>query len=225
MSILTVIALGKGIYDFMHNKTLEKNALKQGRQSYNDYYSSPQVQAQYAYIRDYWNQHGLQAKAEALGRPNMLEELLQPAPFHEDNPAYKNAGAGGALANNVLNALAQQYEANKNKKTTASGSIGTRVSGDLYGTGGTMASPGSTGLFSGGVGSYPPGTAVGGAGFAGSSAGRSDATANDPQAILESIFGQGEAPPAVNDPAHPWNDPLRRFFYPGQPSRTQGLGT
>lgn len=207
MSILTVIALGKSIYDFMHNKTLEKNALKQGRQRYNEYYSSPQVQAQYAYIRDYWAQHGLQAKAEAMGRPNMLEELLRPAPFHEDNPAYKNAGAGGALANDVLNALKQQYEAGKNKTKTSS----VAPSSNAFGTDNfTLPAVGSPSYGTAGLRSRSASTA-------------SDPTANDPNAIFESIFGQGEAPPAVNDPAHPWYDPLKRFYYPGQPTRTQGL--
>jgi hypothetical protein len=205
--VVAIIAAVKGFLDFIHNKDRENSNLLAGRQKYNDFYNNPQVKAQQAAVREYWNAHGLQGKAEAMGRPNMLEELLAPQPFREDNQAYKIPGAGGKLADDLLGAAATTYKANQGKTPEFAGPPGESIAG------------GSSSFGRPGLPALPSADRAAGGGMP------LDATRNDPAAIFESIFGAGEGPSPVNvsDPSRPWIDPLKRFYYPGQPTRTQGL--
>jgi hypothetical protein len=207
MDPVTVIAVAKGIFDFFHNKDKEKNNVIAAHQRYNDFYNSPQVQIQYAAIREYWDKHGLQAKAEAMGRPNMLEELLTPRAFDDKNPAYKIPGAGGKLVDDLTGAVANEYKSRQTRTPEFAGPPASDVMG-----GASLSRPNIPALPSADRNAGTGGVAL-------------DATRNDPAAIFESIFGPGEVSPVnVSDPTQPWIDPLRRFYYPGQPTPIQGLG-
>ncbi len=226
MDPITVIAIGKAIYGWIHNKTQEQKARDEARKRYEDYYNSPALKLANQGLRDRFKEHGVDQALQ--------DSLLSPRPFNMDSDQFKNPGQGTAAIMGVVDALANQYKADQAAKKAAGASepirVGSRASDDLYGSVGTMARPGTSGVF-GGAGAYPAGTATRlppSTNFAGSNT-------YDPQSIFNDIFGPGAAPPAVNDPAHPWDDPLRRFYYPtptpppttftypGQPSRPQGL--
>jgi hypothetical protein len=202
--VTPAIMLGSGIYNYLHNKDKEKEALKLGRQRYNDYYNSPQILAANQHLRDYFAAHGLDT--------NLLEARLQPRPFNENTQAFKNPGAGTALAGSILDALASTR---KPKTTTTT-------------TGTEFAGPPADSILGG---ASLPSTRVG-VGSA-SRAGVPDATQNDPASIFANIFGQGEGPTPVNDPSSAissvlknrlrWNPQTHRFEYIEPEGSVQGL--
>lgn len=109
------IMAGQAVAGWISNRKKEAAAKKQAQLQYQQQTQSPVSMAIRSYLKDYWVKHNLGARAPGLD----IDQLLAPQPF---NPSgYRNPGAGGQVANGLLDALASYYGGRKTSTSTGGG--------------------------------------------------------------------------------------------------------
>lgn len=97
------IMAGGAVVNWIKNKKQENAAKKDAMRQHDEYYDSPVMQALNAYLRNYWNEHGLAERAPGVS----IDQLLTRPRFNDRG--FKRPGAGSALGGGLLDALAAYY--------------------------------------------------------------------------------------------------------------------